>query len=140
MSRRILTNLLLLITFLIPSITEGTVCAGIPTVEQEYESSSLIFIGRASQVSPVTGATQIIVKKVFKGKPEHEVEILGGKGEGLSFEPGERYLIYASEAKEKGPIRVSICSRSNNLKIASSDLKKLEELNKAQTHRTVARR
>lgn len=138
MSRRILTNLLLLSTLFIPSITEGTVCGAIPTVEQEYESSSLIFVGKVAQVSPLTGTTQIIVKKVFKGRPEHELEILGKIGEGLSFEPGERYLIYASEAK--GPISVSVCSRSNNLKIAGSDIKKLEELNKAQTHRTIALR
>ncbi|HEX2271919.1 MAG TPA: carboxypeptidase-like regulatory domain-containing protein, partial [Pyrinomonadaceae bacterium] len=103
-----------------------------------YWRSDAVFAGHLLDITPREKASRdrlptvmlhFIVEQSFRGVAGNrvEVETLHGTSCDMNFEKGERYLVYASRARD-GQLFAGPCSRTNNLKYADDDLSFLRAL------------
>ena len=127
---------------------QGTVAAdsayacscGTPTPERALQRSDAVFAGEVLSVEagelargpgpPSLGKVLFEPSKVWKGEPRGPAVVYGqGAGAmcGLNFEKGEGYLVYAYRGTKDpdSPLHTGLCSRTNPLEGAVSDLRAL---------------
>lgn len=131
-------SLLILISFAwIPFIGEevrGCTCveSNVP-VCSAYWRADAVFAGQLVEITPVekkshnqlpTVMLHFIVEQPFRGVEGNrvDVETLHGTSCDMTFEKGERYLIYASREKDTNQLFAGPCTRTENLEFADEDL------------------
>jgi len=115
----------------------GCVCVGFLTPKEEWQRSTLVFVGRVEKVSPEFDEMHrfqprraiVRVEEAFKGvQKEQFIEVgqMGGDCE-LKYSAGWRRLLYLSQ--QKGGLWLSPgCDRSTDPDSASDDLRFLRAL------------
>ena len=120
-------------------------CDSSPTVEQEFKSSVLVFVGKvtkerkvALQSGAVTGGTFYSVKvaQALKGSPSKTVELYSENSSGrFPMQVGEQYLVFADYGVFEGirgrKLAINNCGNSAPLAKAQKALAVLHALTKA---------
>lgn len=120
-------------------------CDSFPTVEQEFKSRALVFVGKvtkerevAVQSAAVTCGTFYLVEvvEVLKGSPRHMVELYSENSSGrFPMEVGQQYLIFADYGVFEGirgqKLAVDNCGNSALLPKGSKALETARRLKKA---------
>ena len=115
-----------------PSVTDACSCAG-PALPCDAFWTTDVFVGRVTAIEPIVSKSELRwgihrvtldVTERFRGKRSRRVVVLtgGGAGDcGYPFVVGGEYFVYAGQAAESA-LATSICSRTNQLAKAASDL------------------
>ncbi len=120
-------------------------CDSFPTVEQEFKTSALVFVGRVTSArevrvrsQAVSGGTFYSVKVVqsLKGSPSKTVELYSENSSGrFPMQVGEQYLIFADYGVFGGmrgrKLAINNCGNSAPLAKAQKALAVLHVLTKA---------
>jgi len=93
-----------------------------------YQQALLVFTGTVNsvtEIAPPLGldgkplpisqghVTRITVDEYFKGRGGAEIDLVGGNTScDIGFEPGKRYLVYASQSGTSGAVGAFSCSRT----------------------------
>ena len=116
-------------------------CMAPGTPCEAYGKATAVFVGtvtgvRDSQVQQATDWTPLAfkfsVEQAYLGVAGSEVEIFTGNGAGdcgYTFQPGQRYLVYAYRYKDK--LSTSICTRTKPFSRATEDIAFLGTLTSA---------
>jgi Tissue inhibitor of metalloproteinase len=107
-------------------------CSCLPTTpQQSFESSQAVFAGQAIEVTPLRGQETVRVtfrvSKVWKGRNSRRLVLTTSNSSascGFNFEPGQRYLVYASAQRS---LTTNLCSGTKLLSGAQADLVYLEQ-------------
>ncbi len=120
-----------------PTISYACSCAEPGPVKEELERSSAVFSGKVIEMvdknrnkliqsSADLIAVKFEVAEVWKGKSNSQMIVYTERDSascGFEFEQNQEYLVYANESE--GQIRVNLCSRTNLLSAASTDILEL---------------
>ncbi|WP_077212289.1 hypothetical protein [Bacillus dakarensis] len=122
-----------------PSITSACSCAELPSVEDEYERSEVIFSGKVIAIKEkqslrgrTTQSVLFEVMNTWKGVEQSQMIITTGQGGGdcgIDFIEGEEYLVYANDSNMYGAksLVTTICDRTDVLSSLQEDLMVLGE-------------
>src|SRR5262245_26045603 len=96
-----------------------------------YQQALLVFTGTVEAVTDITSpvvrdgksllnsqgrVTRLTVDEYFKGRGGTELELIGGNTScDIGFEPGKRYLVYATQSGTNGALGAFSCSRTRLL-------------------------
>ena len=120
-------------------------CDNFPTIEQEFKTSALVFVGRVSSAREVrvrslavSGGTFYSVKvaQALKGSPSKTVELYSENSSGrFPMQIGEQYLVFADYGVFEGirgrKLAINNCGNSAPLAKAQKALAVLHALTKA---------
>ncbi len=120
-------------------------CDSFPTVEQEFKTSALVFVGQVTSVREVAVRSQAItggtfysveVVEVLKGRPSHNLQLYSENSSGrFPMEVGVQYVIFADYAVFEGirgqKLAINPCGNSAPLAKAQKALAVLHALTKA---------
>ncbi|WP_409344739.1 hypothetical protein [Paenibacillus sp. MBLB4367] len=131
----VLTVLFACLYSLQPKTGYACSCAGPLSVQQELQSKTAVFSGKAVSVNVQKGllrssadpvAVTLEVDRVWKGEIGRKQTVytaMDGASCGFKFETGREYVIYAHSGNDK--LETSICSRTKLLSAAAEDSKLL---------------
>ena len=127
--------LILFIGFAFPIMLSGEAlacsCFGPATVEKGYARAAAVFTGEV--ISSSAAEIKFKVEKVWKGKVGAEVVLhdpYAGGSCGSYFATGQRYVVFASQAKEENTVVLTTdpCSWTTEMSKAAKVIKKLDKL------------
>lgn len=137
MSLRLFLFTLLSIPAMLPSDSVLAAClAGTPTLEQEYQSATMVFVGRVTaqeftleSKNSLDGITYAIhIEEVLRGPHAKSVELFSENSSGrFSMRVGAAYLIFAH--KELDQLQVDNCGNSGLLSEKAQTLATLRKIN-----------
>lgn len=130
----------LFLFMIIPSVIFACDCAISESPTEELERVSSVFSGKVIEIydknssNPIQStADELVIKievdQIWKGLEQSEVLVYTERDSascGYPFSGGKEYLVYAVEDQD-GDMRVSLCSRTAELKDATLDLEELGE-------------
>ncbi len=106
------------------------------TIEQEIESSDVIFFGNVTKIEPFADSkiqnnshlVTLDVSHVWKGEAQKEIKLIIPALEcySIDFEKGKGYFVYATKNKDNS-LTISRCSRTNLVSNAMTDWVIVEE-------------
>ena len=113
-------------------------CQEIPSHEEAYEMSNVVFSGQVTNIIEDWNngfiEISIDVYNVWKGTVDNQIIILTGLDDcGYYFQLNEEYLIYGYYS-QLNHIWTDICTRTNLLEAAEEDLDYLNNLSNTQTY------
>jgi hypothetical protein len=120
-----------ILALLVASHAAGCVCVAFPTPKAEWQSSSLVFVGRVETAKKTFGPQHatVRVEEAFKGVHKGQVIKINQTGSDceLKYSRGRRRLLYLTV--QQGEFWMSpICDRSNDPDSALDDLRFLRAL------------
>lgn len=119
-------------------------CDSHPTVEQEFNSNALVFVGKVTSAKEVpvhsqaiTGGTlyAVEVTQALKGRASHTVKLYSENSSGrFLMQIGEQYLIFADYAVFEGvrgrKLAINPCGNSARLAESNKTLETVRRLTK----------
>jgi hypothetical protein len=123
----------------------GAYCDSFPSVEREFKTSAVVFVGKVSsarevsvQSQAVSGGTfySVAVEQVLKGTPSKTVELYSENSSGrFRMRVGVQYLVFAGYGVFEGisgqRLAINNCGNSAPLSKAHKALAKVRKLTKA---------
>jgi len=120
-------------------------CDSFPTVEQEFKTSALVFVGTVTSAREVavrseaiTGGTfySVEVVEVLKGRPSHKLQLYSENSSGrFPMDVGVQYVIFADYGEFEGihgqQLGVNPCGNSAPLPKGNKTLATVRRLTKA---------
>ena len=136
---RISAALMIIVLGIVPSRPALAVCLnGHPSVEQEYQQSDLVFVGRVTaanevpETKPFYEGTRytIQVKKIFRGLPGHTLTVFSENSSGrFPMNIGADYLVFLSPRAGE-PAMVDSCGNSGRVADAALAISTVRQLSK----------
>ena len=120
-----LVFMILVGNILMPSTGWALSCAELPSAEDEYAQSDVVFKGTVKKDG---GATYIIqVHQVYKGETGARTVVKDITAEWLNLKEGNTYLMYGN--KNGNRVEVSACGRTNDWNEMKADLERFPQVN-----------
>jgi hypothetical protein len=116
----------LTITLLVSGFAQSTICGPRPSVTEEYQQSSAVFVAEVVNVQRFSNTATLKVTRTLKGNVANELKEFAGTSGDFVFAPGKTYLVFA-DSISNDRVQVGMCGPTKELSEAKGDLQEIEQ-------------